>query len=158
MPPRHAVRKLCGTGAVTLILQPIMVGQVEKSGQSYDIEIVIQGEIAMRTKPFDPETIDLDYLKQEFNRFRSELSGMKEKLGGNASDALDQMSAFLNGSGVSSRLSNLESEFEALAGKLKGSGKQAVTRVEAKVVERPMASIAIAFGVGLLAAQLIRRS
>ncbi len=46
----------------------------------------------MRTK-IDPNNVDLDFLKTEFNRFRSELYGMKDKLGANASDALDQMSA-----------------------------------------------------------------
>ncbi len=112
----------------------------------------------MRTKRIDPDSLDLDYLKQEFNRFRSELTGMKEKMGGTASDALDQMSAYLNGSGLSSRLATLESEFDVLAGRLKGSGKDAMTRVEAQVTQRPIASIAVAFGVGLLAAQLFRRS
>jgi ElaB/YqjD/DUF883 family membrane-anchored ribosome-binding protein len=110
----------------------------------------------MRTK-IDPNNVDLDFLKTEFNRFRSELYGMKDKLGANASDALDQMSAYLNGSGVSSRIAALESEFEALAGKVKGSGKMAVNRLESEVSNKPLASIAIAFGVGLLAAQLFRR-
>lgn len=112
----------------------------------------------MRTKRIDPDMIDLDYLKQEFNRFRADLTGMKEKLGGNASEALEQMSAYLNGGAISSRLATLESEFETLAAKVKGGGKQAVTRIESEVTQRPIASIAIAFGVGLLASQLIRRS
>jgi ElaB/YqjD/DUF883 family membrane-anchored ribosome-binding protein len=112
----------------------------------------------MKTSRIDPSNIDLDYLKQEFNRFKSEISGMKDKLGTNATETLDQMSAYLNSSGISSRLSSLESELEHLAGRLKGSGKQAVTKIESQVVERPIASIAIAFGIGLLASQLIRKS
>jgi ElaB/YqjD/DUF883 family membrane-anchored ribosome-binding protein len=111
----------------------------------------------MKTR-IDPETVDLDFLKSEFNRFRSELYGMKDKLSANAAETLDQMGAYLNGSGVSARLTALESELESLAGKLKGSGKVAVKKLESEVSNRPLASVAIAFGVGLLAAQLIRRS
>ncbi len=112
----------------------------------------------MNAKRIDPDAIDLEFLKQEFNRFRSELSGVKEKLGGNASDALDQISAYLNGSGLSSRVASLESELEYLTGKLKGTGKDAVIKLEKEVGNRPLTSIAIAFGVGLLAAQFLRRS
>jgi ElaB/YqjD/DUF883 family membrane-anchored ribosome-binding protein len=112
----------------------------------------------MTAKRIDPEAYDLDFLKQEFNRFRAELSGAKDKLGGGASEALDQITAYLNGSGLSSRIASLESELEYLTGRLKGTGKDAVTRIEKEVGQRPITSIAIAFGVGLLAAQLFRRS
>lgn len=112
----------------------------------------------MRAKPFDPNGIDLDFLKEEFNRFRAELAGMKDKIGVNASEALDQMGAYLNGAGVSSRIASLEAELEALAGKVKGGSKVAVAKLENQVSERPLASIALAFGVGLLASQFIRRS
>jgi ElaB/YqjD/DUF883 family membrane-anchored ribosome-binding protein len=111
----------------------------------------------MRTRQIDPKTVDLEFLKEEFNRFRSELGGMKDRLGANAADALDQMGAYLNGSGVSSRLSALESELDALAGKLKGTGKVAVNRLETEVSNKPLVSIALAFGAGLLVSQLIRR-
>ncbi len=110
----------------------------------------------MRTKT-DPAALDLEFLKAEFNRFRSELAGMKDKLGTNASDALDQMGNYLNGSNVSGRIASLEAELEALAGRVKGSGKVAVRRLESEVSDKPLVSIAIAFGVGLLASQLIRR-
>jgi ElaB/YqjD/DUF883 family membrane-anchored ribosome-binding protein len=112
----------------------------------------------MRANRIDPDSIDLNFLKQEFNRFRDELSGMKDKIGVNASEALDQMGSYLNGHGIPSRLAALEAEFEALAGKVKGSGKVAVTRLENEVSERPLTSIALAFGVGLLAAQFFRRN
>jgi ElaB/YqjD/DUF883 family membrane-anchored ribosome-binding protein len=112
----------------------------------------------MTEKRIDPEAMDLDFLKQEFNRFRAELYGAKDKLGSGATEALDQISAYLNGSGLSSRIASLESELGYLTGKLKGTGKEAVTRIEKEVEQRPLTSIAIAFGVGLLAAQLFRRS
>lgn len=112
----------------------------------------------MRANRIDPESIDLDYLKQEFNRFRSELSGVKDKLSGNAAEALDQMNSYLNGGNLSSRIASLENELEYLTGRLKGTGKEAVIKLEKEVGARPIASIAIAFGAGLLAAQLFRRS
>ncbi len=112
----------------------------------------------MKATRIDPKNVDLEFLREEFNRFRSELGGMKEKIGVNASDALEQMSHYLNGQGVSSKLSQLESEIEALTARLRDGGKVAVNKLETQVGNRPLASIAIAFGVGVLAAQLIRRS
>lgn len=122
----------------------------------------------MKTKRIDPENVDLDYLRKQFGEFRSNLLGMKEKVSGSTAEVLDQMGSYLDNN-VSSRLSDLEAELESIAEKLKMSGKdavalgvskgkQAVTRVEAEVTERPIASIAIAFGVGLLVSQFLRRS
>ncbi len=112
----------------------------------------------MKTSRIDPRSVDIDFLRDEFNRFRSELNGVKSKLGANATDALDQMSDYLNSKGVSSKLSALESEIETLTSRLRDSSKVAVNKLETQVGNRPLASIAIAFGVGLIASQLIRRS
>jgi ElaB/YqjD/DUF883 family membrane-anchored ribosome-binding protein len=112
----------------------------------------------MKSERIDPDSIDLDFLKQEFSRFRDELAGMKGKMGSNASEALDQITAYLNGDGLSSRLNSMQAELEALAGKFKDTGKDAVTRLEQQVGERPIISVAVAFGVGVLVSQLFRRS
>jgi len=109
-----------------------------------------------RTATKDP--VDLDFLRQEFNRFKDELAGMKDRMGGNAEQVLGQMSSYLNTGAVSSRLANLEAELESLATSLKGSSKQAVGRLEKEVANKPIASIAIAFGMGMLVSQLFRRS
>lgn len=111
----------------------------------------------MNAHRLDPKDIDLEYLRNEFQRFRADIAGVKDKLSANASDALDHISNYLNGGAMSSRISNLETELEALAGKVKDYGKEGVTRLESNVVQRPIASVAIAFGVGLLAAQFFRR-
>jgi ElaB/YqjD/DUF883 family membrane-anchored ribosome-binding protein len=111
----------------------------------------------MKTKTIDTDGIDLDYLKQEFNRFRTEFAGAKDKLSGNAAEALDQMGAYLNGQTMASRLASIEEELAYLTGKLKGGGQMAVNKLEKQVNERPIASIAVAFGAGLLVAQLLRR-
>ena len=39
-----------------------------------------------------PEAVDINFLKQEFNKFRAELLGMKDKLSGSASETLDPVS------------------------------------------------------------------
>jgi ElaB/YqjD/DUF883 family membrane-anchored ribosome-binding protein len=109
----------------------------------------------MRTSSIDSDTLDFEHLKQEFNRFRSELN---DKLGQNATEALAQMSAYLDGGNLSSRIGTLEAEFEQLAGRLKGTSKDAVERLEHEIESRPFTSLAVAFGVGVLAAQLLRRS
>jgi ElaB/YqjD/DUF883 family membrane-anchored ribosome-binding protein len=109
----------------------------------------------MRTSSIDSDTLDFEHLKQEFHRFRSELG---EKLGPSATEALAQMSSYLNGGNLASRIGTLEAEFEQLAGRLKGTGKDAVERLEHEIESRPFTSLAVAFGVGVLAAQLLRRS
>ncbi len=111
----------------------------------------------MKANRIDPKDIDLDYLRNEFQRFRADIAGVKDKLSGNATDALDQISSYLNGGALASRISTLEAELESLAGKAKGYGKEGVAQLEQKVSEQPIVSVAVAFGVGLLAAQLFRR-
>ena len=111
----------------------------------------------MKTHRVDPKDIDLDYLRGEFQRFRNDMAGVKDKLSANASDALDQIGSYLNGGALSSRVATIEAELESLAGKAKGYGKEGVHKLESNVAERPIVSVAIAFGVGILAAQLFRR-
>ena len=123
----------------------------------------------MKTKRIDPNDVDVDFLKQQFNQFRDNMLSMKDKVGSNAADVLDQMGNYLDTGALSSRLSALEAEIESIAGRLRSSGKnvmavgvtkgkEAMTRVESEVTERPLASIAIAFGAGLLVSQFLRRS
>ncbi|MDE8346201.1 MAG: hypothetical protein POH28_08540 [Acidocella sp.] len=102
-------------------------------------------------------SIDVDYLKKQFDRFRDEFSGMRDKLSGTATEALDELSAYFDKNKFQAGVSAMGSEFDQLAGKLKGSSKDAVHRIEREVGERPIAGLAIAFGIGLLAAQFFRR-
>jgi ElaB/YqjD/DUF883 family membrane-anchored ribosome-binding protein len=111
----------------------------------------------MKAHRVDPNDIDLEFLRNEFQRFRADIAGVKDRLSANATDALDQISGYLNGGALSSRLAAAEAELEALAGKVKGFGKEGVSKLESNVADRPITSMAIAFGVGLLAAQFLRR-
>lgn len=100
---------------------------------------------------------EMDFLKQEFDRFRAEMDGLKTKLTGQASDALGQLGSQLDQGAISARLASLEAEFERLGGKLRDTGKDAAERLESSVKDRPLTSLAAAFGIGLLAAQILRR-
>jgi ElaB/YqjD/DUF883 family membrane-anchored ribosome-binding protein len=117
--------------------------------------ILNQEDPAMHNRPNDSDTPDFEHLKQEFNRFRSELA---EKLGPHAAEALAQMNSYLEGGNLTSRVGALEAELENIAGRLKGTGRDAVARLEHEVEVRPFISLAVAFGVGILAAQLLRRA
>ncbi|MBB5372920.1 DUF883 family protein [Acidocella aromatica] len=97
-----------------------------------------------------PNHIDIEYLKQQFEHLRAEMAGARERLSDNAHAALDRISAYLESSGMSPRVEELEET-------LKGKGKEAMTKLEEQVTHRPIASVAVAFGIGLLAARLLRR-
>jgi ElaB/YqjD/DUF883 family membrane-anchored ribosome-binding protein len=102
-------------------------------------------------------TSDINFLRQQFERFRVELAGMKEKLSDDVSTALDEISSYLHGGELSKRAASVEADLAALSCKLQNKGKNAVSRLEHRVEERPLASVAVAFGVGLIAAQFLRR-
>ena len=111
----------------------------------------------MSQKRNDPSSIDLDYLKTEFEKFRAGLGDTAIKMGGSANAALEQITEYLNGGNLSSRVASIEEELEILAARLKGTGKDAVAKLETEVSSRPLASLAVAFGLGVLAASLVRR-
>lgn len=109
----------------------------------------------MHKSTINSDSPDFEHLKQEFNRFRSELG---EKLGPQAAEALSRMNAYLEGGNLTSRVGTLEAEFTELAGRLKGTSKDAADRLGHEIEARPFTSLAVAFGVGVLAAQFLRRA
>lgn len=111
----------------------------------------------MSSKRSAPSSIDLDYLKTEFEKFRAGLDDTAVKMGDNATAALEQITEYLNGGNLSSRVASLEEELEILAARLKGTSKDAVAKLETEVSSRPLASLAVAFGLGVLATSLLRR-
>ncbi len=111
----------------------------------------------MSSKRIDPSSIDIDHLKQEFQKFRAGLGETADTLGGNAHTALDQIAEYLNGGSLSSRVASIEEELEILGSRLKGTGRDAVAKLETEVSARPLAAVAIAFGVGLVASAVLRR-
>jgi ElaB/YqjD/DUF883 family membrane-anchored ribosome-binding protein len=116
------------------------------------------------TDPVDPEIPvepEISALKEEVDRMRGEFVSLKERLArrlaDGASAVADAVDNELSEGALAARLSALEKQFEAVAGRVKGTSKEAVHRLESEVSDRPLTSIALAFGVGLLAAQFLRR-
>lgn len=97
-----------------------------------------------------PDHIDIEYLKHQFEHLRAEIAGARERLSDNAHAAIDRISAYLESSGVPPRVEELEKGLE-------DKGKEALGKLEHQVTERPILSVAVAFGIGLLAARLLRR-
>lgn len=108
----------------------------------------------MDNTSFGADTLNSEHLKRDFDRLRTSL---KDKLGNNAHEVLDRVTAYLDSSNLGARIDNLEDELSRLGGRLKDTSRDAAHRLETEVSAKPLASIAIAFGVGLLAASLIRR-
>ncbi len=48
--------------------------------------------------------IDIEYLKQEFEHIRAEMAGIRDRLSDNAHAALDRITAYLDSTGLSSRV------------------------------------------------------
>jgi ElaB/YqjD/DUF883 family membrane-anchored ribosome-binding protein len=96
-------------------------------------------------------------LKRDFSRLRSSLDSVKDKLGTNAHEVLDRVTDFLESTHLGARLDDVEDELSRLGSKIKDTSRDATARVESEITAKPLASIAIAFGIGLLAASLLRR-
>ncbi|HUZ64473.1 MAG TPA: hypothetical protein VMU82_12290 [Acetobacteraceae bacterium] len=111
--------------------------------------------------PKEPDD-DFTKVRAEFDRFREELAEMKAAMASIIAQAKedfrpgsDAMSSLKTG--VEHRIAALEGELEKLAGNMQDRGREAMNQVGARVQERPLTALAIAFGVGLIGAQLLRR-
>lgn len=112
----------------------------------------------MSANPDSTSNIDLDTLRKEFEKLRAGLGDMTDKLGDNTRATLDQISDYLGNNNISARLSSVEDQLCNFGARLKDSSKDAVDRLESEVVDKPFVALALAFGIGLLASSLIRRS
>lgn len=97
-------------------------------------------------------TAESGFLNAEFARLRDELASIREMLTTSGADMIAGTKA-----AAESRLASLQDEVGKLAAEVKGQGNEVLRRLDHKVQERPLTSLAVAFGVGLLAAQLFRR-
>jgi ElaB/YqjD/DUF883 family membrane-anchored ribosome-binding protein len=108
-------------------------------------------------KDTDTETHDTEALKRDFAKLRAGLDAVKDRLGGNAHEVLERISDYLDNGTLGARLDDIEDELGRLGGRLKTSSRDAAAKLETEITARPLASITIAFGIGLLAASLLRR-
>lgn len=101
-------------------------------------------------------------LNDEFDRFQGEFDVLRDKLARLAGDTVKEFNDSPQKlsdlkSVIDGRLSLIEGEIGDLGRQLRVEGSKAAGRVEQKVHEQPLAALAIAAGVGFLAAQLLRR-
>ncbi len=98
------------------------------------------------------ETADSGVIRAEFEKLREELASIRKLLGSEASEHVSTVKE-----AAESRFASLQAEVEKLATEMKGQSKEVLHEIDRKVQERPLTSIAVAFGVGILAAQILRR-
>ncbi|MGC9271480.1 glycine zipper domain-containing protein [Acidiphilium sp.] len=101
-------------------------------------------------------------LSDEFDRFQDDFDTLRTKLVRMANDTVKDFSdspqklAELK-SAIDLRLSTIEDEIGDLGKQLRIKGGKAADRVERRVHEQPFAALAVAAGVGFIAAYLLRR-
>lgn len=101
-------------------------------------------------------------LSKEFDRFQEEVGSLKAKLTKLASDTIEEIQSNpgklldLRGS-IEQKITLLEDDVSQFGRYLKEQGNEAVGSMSKQISERPVATIAVAFGLGFAAAQLVRR-
>ncbi|HWA81307.1 MAG TPA: hypothetical protein VG848_13490 [Acetobacteraceae bacterium] len=98
------------------------------------------------------ETADPGVIRAEFEKLREELASIRKLLASEASEHFAGVKEAAEG-----RFAALQAEVEKLAADAKGQSKEVLHEIDRKVQEHPLTSLAVAFGVGLLAAQILRK-
>ena len=105
---------------------------------------------------------DFKSFSKEFDRFQAEVGTLKAKLTKLATDTIEDIQANpgklldLRGS-IEQKISLLEEDVNTFGQYLKEQSADAVGTITKQISERPVATIAVAFGLGFVAAQLVRR-
>jgi ElaB/YqjD/DUF883 family membrane-anchored ribosome-binding protein len=97
--------------------------------------------------------IDLGQLKADFERLSENLSALRQHLVG---FGLEGARGMVQGAGLA-QLDALRRELDELSDDLRQQGRDALSQVERSVRERPLASLLMAFGVGMVLARLFGR-
>jgi ElaB/YqjD/DUF883 family membrane-anchored ribosome-binding protein len=105
---------------------------------------------------------DFKSLSKEFDRFQEEVGNLKAKLTKMANDTIEEIQhnpsklLDLRGS-IEQKISLLEDDVSQFGNYLREQGAGAVGTVSQQMSEHPVATVAVAFGLGFAAAQLVRR-
>lgn len=105
----------------------------------------------------------VDTLNREFDRVQDEFAALRSRITALAGETLGDLQvspqrfADLRRQ-LEVRLGDLEGEMEQISKRLTVQGAATARDVERRVHERPFASLALAFGAGMLVARLLRRS
>jgi len=99
---------------------------------------------------------DAGTIRAEFDKLREELARIRDMITSSLRDSgAEILSA--NKAAAESRLSALQAEVQKLAAQVKGQGTEMLQQIDHQIQDRPLTSLFVAFGVGVLAAQLLRR-
>lgn len=103
------------------------------------------------SEPLIGQTADMDTLRSDIEQLRADLASLREHgrefgaaKAGEARGLLEE------------KVHQIQVEIDRLTGELRRQGEEAKARLEQNVHERPLTSLAIAFGVGFIAAKLLR--
>lgn len=88
---------------------------------------------------------DVDAIKADIDALRKDLTSVVGTLKGSASDRAE------------AEIDELRKRLERIAGNVQATGRERLRTVEAQIEERPMASLAMAFAVGLMLGRLFDR-
>jgi ElaB/YqjD/DUF883 family membrane-anchored ribosome-binding protein len=105
---------------------------------------------------------DFKSLSKEFDRFQEEVGSLRAKLARMANETIEDIQnnpgklLDLRGS-IEQKLSLLEDDVSQFGNYLREQGAEAVSTMSKQISERPVTTIAVAFGLGFVAAQLVRR-
>lgn len=105
---------------------------------------------------------DFKSLSKEFDRFQEEVGSLKTKLTRMASETIEDIQ---NNPGklvdlrssIEQKISLLEDDVNKFGAYLKEQSADAMGTMSRQISERPVTTIAVAFGLGFVAAQLVRR-
>ena len=97
--------------------------------------------------------VDLGQLKADFERLTADLAGLRQNLVN-----LGMESARGVQEAGLAQLDTLRREIDDLSLHLRKQGRDALSQVEQSVRERPLASLLMAFGIGMVLARLFGRS
>lgn len=96
-------------------------------------------------------------LREDLARLREEVAGWRGSLAGGAGEPKgDEGSESLKHK-AERRFGEIEHEIEHLAAMLRGGSRARFHEIETQVAARPLTALAVAFGIGALTGQLLRR-
>ncbi len=104
----------------------------------------------MNANPEQPSAADVAALREELARLREDVARIAEALTGVGREKAEEAVA-----AGSAKLEELRREVERLTRELQTRGRDMVAGVEESVRERPLTSLMIAFGLGLLLSLLL---
>ncbi len=98
----------------------------------------------------DQGNVDLATLQRDISKIREDLMSLRDHLSEGVKQRTDEARA-----AAEERIGELKDELDRLTSELGVHGRDAMANVERHIHERPMTSIAIAFGLGMIVSRFL---